>query len=102
VLTFHFVCLTWIFFNADGFGVAIDFLKALANTQASRVVTPFTLTLLAVGFAGQFLPPDLQERLENGVVKIPLPLQAAAIGLAVVAIAAFGPGTLAPFIYFKF
>ncbi len=103
VLVFHFVCLTWIFFNADSLPVALEYLKALGNGFAgARVVTPFTLTLLAVGFAGQFLPEDLLDRFEEGIARVPLVAQAAALAMAVVTISAFGPGTLAPFIYFKF
>lgn len=103
ILVFHFVCLTWVFFNAESFGIALEYLSSLANVStASKVTTPFMLLLLGVGFAGQFLPHDLMDRIESGFGRIPLPVQAAALGMAVVVISAFGPGTLAPFIYFKF
>lgn len=102
-LVFHFVCLTWIFFNADSFGIATEYLAALGNVEtATKMLTPFVLGILAVGFAGQFLPADLVDRMERGVRIMPLPVQAAALAMIVVMISAFGPGTLAPFIYFKF
>ena len=40
-------------------------LSALATPP--QIVSTFALTLLALGFLGQFLPPDLPERLELGM-----------------------------------
>lgn len=103
VLTFHFVCLTWIFFNADSFGRAAEYvLTTIKGGAVTHVVTPFTLTLLCLGFLGQFLPENLVDRMEQGVARVPLVAQAAMLAMIVVAIGAIGPGTLAPFIYFKF
>src|SRR5581483_4398690 len=42
LLTFHFVCLCWIFFRADNTGRALDVLTALGNwSQPSSLLTPF-------------------------------------------------------------
>jgi D-alanyl-lipoteichoic acid acyltransferase DltB (MBOAT superfamily) len=102
-LVFHLVCLTWIFFNASTFAAAWDFLAAFGNVGLPvRLATPFILALLAVGFAGQFLPKSLPEQLTAWWGRTPLPAQAAFVAVALVTIAALGPGALAPFIYFKF
>ncbi len=102
-LTFHFVCLTWIFFNADDFGTAAEYiLTTVKGGATAHVLTPFTLALLCLGFLGQFLPEDLIDRMEQGVARVPLVAQATVLAMIVVTIGAIGPGTLAPFIYFKF
>ena len=103
-LVFHFVCFTWIFFNAESFPAAWEYLSAFGNVDtASRLVAPpWALSLLAVGILGQFLPEDLLDRLETQMARIPLTAQAAALALVVLTISAWGPGALAPFIYFRF
>jgi len=102
-LVFHCVCLAWIFFNADSFAVAMEYLRAFGNgTHGAHILTTFTLSLLTAGFVGQFLPGDLLDRLEEGAARMPLMAQASVLALVVVTIAACGPGTLAPFIYFRF
>lgn len=102
-LVFHFVCLTWIFFNADTFGIAVEYITTTVKGGASaHVLTPFSLALLCLGFLGQFFPEDLVDRLERGIARVPLVAQATALAMVVMVIGAIGPGTLAPFIYFKF
>lgn len=103
VLTFHFVCLTWIFFAADSFELGWKYVVGIAQFKGkSQLLTPFVALLLSVGFVGQFVPKDILERLEHGMSNLPLFIQAATLAFAVVAIGAIGPGTLAPFIYFRF
>ena len=103
LLTFHFVCLTWIFFAADGTNTALSFLRAFGNVALPmRVMTPFVAVLLAVGCAGQFLPADLLDRIETASVRLPLLAQSAVLAVFVAAVGAMGPGALAPFIYFRF
>ena len=101
--TFHFVCLTWIFFNADSLSSATSFLESLGHTGVPpKIIAPFSLSLLLVGLGSQFLPANLLSRLEAGFSRVPLPMQGAFTALAVIAIVACGPGALAPFIYFRF
>jgi alginate O-acetyltransferase complex protein AlgI len=103
IAVFHFVCLTWIFFAADSFGIAWEYVTGIAKFQGStQLFTPFVALLLGLGFVGQFVPKDAIERLERGMSELPLFIQAATLAFAVVAIGAIGPGTLAPFIYFRF
>jgi alginate O-acetyltransferase complex protein AlgI len=103
VLVFHFVCLTWVFFNAENFSVAWEYLAALGNTHiATKLTDGFVASILLIGAAGQFLPENLMDRLERGGTKIPLFAQAAALAGVLVIIGAIGPGTMAPFIYFRF
>ena len=103
IMTFHFVCLTWIFFNAESFSSAIDFLASFGNTEpAAKMLTPLTLILLSVGMLTQFVPGNWLDSLEMKLQRVPLPIQATGLAAVVVMVTAFSPGALAPFIYFKF
>lgn len=103
VCVFHFVGLTWIFFNAESFATAWEYLRSFANvSEAPKMLSAFTLTLLAAGFVGQFLPPDIVQRVERLGARLPLFAQAAALAMVVLVVSSFGPGALAPFIYFRF
>jgi D-alanyl-lipoteichoic acid acyltransferase DltB (MBOAT superfamily) len=102
-VTFHCVCLTWVFFRAVDLDHALDFLAGFARLdQAPRLATPFVLTLLAGGLLAQFLPKDRMARLESGLALVPRPVQAVLLGLAVVVVDSLGPDGVAPFIYFQF
>jgi hypothetical protein len=50
----------------------------------------------------QFLKSDLLDRIEARAMQIPLPLQATAMAFVVVVVTALSPGSLSPFIYFRF
>ncbi len=101
-LTFHFVCLTWVFFRAPDLGRALDYLAGLANPGLPDHASAFVIGLIALGLAAQFLPKDRLTRAESLVVRWPAWAQGAALGAAIVLIDAIGPKGVAPFIYFQF
>jgi D-alanyl-lipoteichoic acid acyltransferase DltB (MBOAT superfamily) len=101
--TFNFTCLAYVFFRAETFSDALVYLESFGNLSAPvEFWTPFLVTLVFAGFAAHFLPEDGLERVEARVRRIPLTLQGAMAGFAIVAIDAFGPEGVAPFIYFQF
>jgi D-alanyl-lipoteichoic acid acyltransferase DltB (MBOAT superfamily) len=101
-VTFHFVCLCWIFFRAQDAGSAFAFLAGFARWEESSLLTPY-LAILMLGMAGaQFLPRDRVERVERALAGVPLWLIGAGTGLAILAIDRMGPEGVAPFIYFAF
>jgi len=103
VVVFHFVCLAWIFFRAETFGIALDYLAGFARLDAPvQFATPFVAVLLAVGMAGQFLPPDLPARTAARLHPLPPVAVGALAGLALAIIDALSPAGVAPFIYFQF
>jgi lysylphosphatidylglycerol synthetase-like protein (DUF2156 family) len=103
VATFHFVCLTWIFFRAPDFAHAFAYLEGFARLASPvTLASPFVLVLVFGTLAAQFLPEDRVERLEAWLTRAPLALQGALLGLGIVAIDSFGPAGVAPFIYFQF
>lgn len=103
VLTFHGVCLGWVFFRATNFEQAIAMLNGLTRvTLPLAAAQPTAILLIALGIALQFAPADRLGRWEDALRRIPWPVRAAALGALIVAIDALGPVGVAPFIYFRF
>jgi D-alanyl-lipoteichoic acid acyltransferase DltB (MBOAT superfamily) len=101
-LAFHFVCLTWIFFRAENFGVAIAFLEGLARFSLPSLLSPYLSLLLFGGLAAQFLPPDMLSRFEHVIERVPAYGLGLATGLIIFIVDVMAPEGVAPFIYFRF
>jgi D-alanyl-lipoteichoic acid acyltransferase DltB (MBOAT superfamily) len=104
VLTFHVVCLGWIFFRADSFSRAGDVIVRLFDAwgQASPLVTTSVVLAMAVGIVGQYLRPTAVASLVTGFQRLPVVAQAASVAVALTVINTLGPAGVAPFIYFRF
>lgn len=104
LVVFHFVCLAWIFFRAEDFTVASVFMAGLGHGwgQGLQQAQPMLVGLIAIGIAGQFLPPGSFERAGLALERMPYWSVGAAMGAAVAAINALAPEGIAPFIYFRF
>lgn len=103
VLTFHLVCLAWIFFRAESFDVAMTIIWRIFTAWGDApLVTPLILVTIAASIAAQFVPRDFTLRLQSYYARMAPAVQAAAIGVGLVIIDAMGPEGVAPFIYFQF
>lgn len=103
VWTFHLVCFAWIFFRADSFGTALDYLKGLADwSMANEHVTPFLVGLVALGLLFQFTPRDLGRELALSLRGLPSLALGLLLGFGILAVWAAAPEGVAPFIYFQF
>jgi len=104
ILTFHLVCLGWVFFRAESLGSAVDVLARLATGwgEEAPLVTP--LVVLAIGgmLLLQNLPRTPAVRLQLVVSRAGPVLQGAAFAIVLFVITAVGPSGVAPFIYFRF
>ncbi|HET8606945.1 MAG TPA: MBOAT family O-acyltransferase, partial [Gaiellaceae bacterium] len=104
LVTFHVVCLGWIFFRADTFGRARDVIVRLFDAwgQASPLVTTSVVLAIVVGIGVQYLPLRSLAALARGFARLPLPAQAVALAACLMVIDTLGPPGVAPFIYFRF
>ncbi len=103
VLVFHFVCLTFILFRAETMEIAgAYFAGFLRVDQPAEFLTPFIAGLLIIGLALHFIPRGTGDFVARGFARLPMPVQGAAVGVAILAIDAWGPDGVAPFIYFQF
>ena len=103
LLTFHVVCLAWVFFRAETFGDATDLLGQLGSFGGSnRLVTPLLLMVIFGAIASQFVPMSWVRSAEENLVRAGWLVQGVAIGVGLVVVDTLGPDGVAPFIYFQF
>ena len=103
LITFHVVCLAWIFFRSPDLSTAFDMIGQIFAGGPSPLVT-LPMVFLVVATVGlQAVSGDFWERAEAWLVARPVVLQGVAIGLVMVAAdAAVAQEGVAPFIYFRF
>jgi hypothetical protein len=103
VLTFHGVCLAWIFFRADTLGHARLMLSQLmrGSTHHPNLPAPL-LGVLAVGVVSHFVPERWFEGLQGRLVRSPVAVQGVLLfGVAWVLRNMSGADAV-PFVYFQF
>jgi D-alanyl-lipoteichoic acid acyltransferase DltB (MBOAT superfamily) len=104
VLTFHIVCLAWVFFRAETFHVAWVVLTRLfvGWGQPTPLITGGVVLAIAFGIAMQYVPSNAIDRAQIIFSRLSPVQMGVAMALALVVIDALGPQGVAPFIYFAF
>lgn len=103
LLTFHLVCLAWVFFRAESMSAAWTVLTRLLTAWGpAPAVTPTVLGLILLGIGLQYVPRDLGARVQIAFSRLQPASMGVALGLALLALDALGPAGVAPFIYFQF
>ncbi len=102
-MTFHIVCLAWIFFRAENLEVALAYLRGLADwSDTGQFTTPFLVFMVAGAFGAHFLPGDLVTRTARALEPVgPIGL-GFLLGFGILLIDTVAPDGVAPFIYFQF
>jgi D-alanyl-lipoteichoic acid acyltransferase DltB (MBOAT superfamily) len=103
LVTFHFVCIGWVFFRAESVSVALQILwrMVFAWGPAPLVTGPVLLTI-AASLAVQFVPRTLTKNLMADISRLSPLVQAVGFGAFLVLVDLLGPPGIAPFIYFQF
>jgi D-alanyl-lipoteichoic acid acyltransferase DltB (MBOAT superfamily) len=103
LLTFHVVCLGWVFFRSESMAVAGDVLARLASGwgAAPQVTALLVGTVVAV-LATQFVPGRFVEDVRVVLVRVPAAATVALTAVALLVVDVLGPEGVAPFIYFGF
>ena len=103
LVTFHVVCVAWVFFRAPDLGTAFDVVAGLGLSGPAPLVTLPLVLLVVAAVAIQALPPGWWRTAEAWLVARPVALQGLLVGALIVgADAAVGQEGVAPFIYFQF
>jgi D-alanyl-lipoteichoic acid acyltransferase DltB (MBOAT superfamily) len=104
VVTFHLVCLGWVFFRADSVASAFEVLGRLVRGwgEGTGLVTPMVVAAIAGMLVVQNLPRTPADRLQLAFSRAGPVLQGAALALVLFAITIVGPQGVSPFIYFQF
>jgi D-alanyl-lipoteichoic acid acyltransferase DltB (MBOAT superfamily) len=103
-VTFHIVCIGWVFFAAPSLAAAGDDFRGLVANWSIPVtlVTPLLVLTIAGVLALQFLPKGLGERLFAWAACQPPVWQGVLFAFASVPILALAPTTVPAFIYYRF
>lgn len=94
ILTFHVVCLGWIFFRSSSFDLAFQMMQQIAFDFSFDAIIPFienysfVIIMIALGFVLHFLPSSITEMAKSRLEKLPL-VGAILVFLVFVAVYAF-------------
>ena len=103
ILTFHVVCLGWVFFRADSLGTAFDVLRGLGGGgQPAPLVTALVIFTILAALASQLVPPAAVASVQGRFATLHPVMQIAVLAAALTTIDVLGPDGVAPFIYFRF
>jgi alginate O-acetyltransferase complex protein AlgI len=99
LVTFHLVCLAWVFYRADSVGDALGVLGRIATAAPgdAGLVTPLVLATVAAVLAGQLvrLPPT--DGLRARVSALAVPAQAVVLAATLTLVAVLAPDGASPF-----
>jgi alginate O-acetyltransferase complex protein AlgI len=101
-LTFYWVCIAWVFFRAQSFADARTVLRAFVGfgSDGIEMLSPRLIFLLAgLGIVHWIA---CKRFVAEWWRRLPAPVFAAALGVAVAVVLPFVPTKYAPFIYFQF
>ena len=103
VVTFHYVCLAWIFFRAPTFKQATLVLRQIATrTTFHPNLPPVVVAILAVGLGSHYVPRAAYDRAQRGFSALPAPAQGAALFAVAVLLHEAASTAAVPFVYFQF
>ena len=108
LLTFHFVCLCWVFFRASSFTTALEVITQIGTNFHATVFTQLlagykgVFFLMLLGYLLHFLPDKLETGTTRMVVRMPLVLQALLIVAVIYIVIQVKTAGIQPFIYFQF
>jgi D-alanyl-lipoteichoic acid acyltransferase DltB (MBOAT superfamily) len=103
-LTFQFVCLGWVFFNASGLSDAFAILGRVFSGwgRPTTLVTPLLVLIVIGTLVSQLVPPLRVAQLQASFSRQRGSIQVGLLAVALLGITTFGPVGVAPFIYYRF
>ena len=102
-VTFHVVCVAWIFFRAETFRAAWVMFTQLGSlsTYHPNLSAP-VVAVLAVGLCSHYVPERWFQKAQSGFIQMPAPAQAAALFCAAWIVRSMASAEAVPFVYFQF
>jgi len=102
-LTFHYVCLTWVFFRAETVGQAKTILLQLSNLTGDITnLAPPVILIIAAGLFAQLIPEKFWDGMRNGFVRLPAYGQAVVLTGLAAGLYTIASSDVVPFIYTRF
>jgi D-alanyl-lipoteichoic acid acyltransferase DltB (MBOAT superfamily) len=107
-LTFHLVCLCWLFFANATFDASLMMLTKIFTEFHGETIGqflagyPVVSTMIVAGFVLHFLPESWNTKVSDKIIKSPLWLQAAVFILLIILVVQVKSSDVQPFIYMQF
>ncbi|MBP1615954.1 MAG: alginate O-acetylation protein [Bacteroidetes bacterium] len=108
IITFHFVCFSWIFFRNSSFENSIAMLEQIFTAFHPQLFVQLiegywgVFVLMALGFLLHFAPDKWERACCNGVIRLPFLGQALLMLLLIYFVIQMKSSEIQPFIYFQF
>jgi alginate O-acetyltransferase complex protein AlgI len=103
LITFHFVCLAWVFFRATSFQNAIEVVRRIATLGGTHRPFNWKVAAVVVGsLAIQVGPRGMGAKVQVYFSRRSFWVQALMLAGVLTMIDLLGPAGVAPFIYFRF
>ncbi len=108
IITFHFVCLSWIFFRADSFQTAWLMIQQIIFSFQGNIFLEWIVSYqnvffwMIVGFVLHFLPTKLEEKAQQIFTDSHLLLKSATLLALIWLVIQVKSAEIQPFIYFQF
>ncbi|MGI8661880.1 MAG: MBOAT family O-acyltransferase [Acidimicrobiales bacterium] len=101
IVTFHIVCLGWVFFRATSFANAFAVLGRLSH-PSSTAVHGWVIVTIVVMLCLQHVPAGTVARAQAAWSRWSLGAQGASLAAVLLVVDVLGPTGVSPFIYFQF
>ncbi len=102
-VTFHLVCVAWVFFRAPTFAQAKLMFAQLATLTTHHLnLPPFLVGVLAAGLLGHWVPERWFQGLREGFIALPAPAQATVLFGVALTLRHMAVAEQVPFVYFQF
>jgi alginate O-acetyltransferase complex protein AlgI len=102
LLTFHVVCLGWVFFRAPSVSEALAVLGRLTSFGTGTGINLVVVATIVAFLATQFVPSDRVGRAQAAFSRLQPWQQGGLLAAWLMVTSALSPAGVAPFIYFQF
>ncbi len=108
IVTFHFVCLCWIFFRNYHFTDSVTMLRQIFTNfhpeLFSQLVTGYwkVFLFMIAGYLLHFMPRSAEQKVCNGVIRLNFAGKVVLILVTIYCIVQIKSSIIQPFIYFQF
>src|SRR5262249_12462634 len=102
-ITFHFVCLAWVFFRAESVDRATAMFRQLCDLSmdTANLALPVVF-VITLSFIAHWTPDRIWEQMRDGFARLPAPVQACMLFVLAIGLYRVASSDVVPFIYSRF
>lgn len=108
ILTFHFVCFSWIFFRSADMNTAFEVLNQIIRNFHPEIIGefvqgyPMALSLIGIGYLLHFTTRKTEYIYQNMIIGLPFVLKIVYLSAIIYFVIQIKSSEIQPFIYFQF